>query len=130
MSASYTWLEMQLQRDSSSRDNRAEEAEGTSPENQFQLRSYLDLPWNLQVDTAVYYVGSLPATAGSQLHACRRPNRLDAATGMECKSWPARPFGQPPPGILWSQCGPGPIGSPAQHLWQGHVAILTRRSGS
>ena len=61
MSASYTWLEMQLQRDSSSRDNRAEEAEGTSPENQFQLRSYLDLPWNLQVDTAVYYVGSLPA---------------------------------------------------------------------
>ena len=61
VSASYTWLEMQLHRDSSSRDNRAEEAEGASPEHQFQVRSYLDLPWNLQFDTAAYYVGPLPA---------------------------------------------------------------------
>ena len=34
--------------------------EGSSPQNQFNFRSYLDLPWNLQLDTALYYVSSLP----------------------------------------------------------------------
>ncbi len=34
---------------------------GTSPNQQFSLRSYVDLPYNLQWDTMIYHVNSLPA---------------------------------------------------------------------
>ena len=60
LSASYSWLEMQLHRDASSRDADAEAAEGESPTQQFQVRSYLNLPWKLQLDSSLYFVGSLP----------------------------------------------------------------------
>jgi iron complex outermembrane receptor protein len=36
-------------------------ASGTSPKQQFNLRSYVDLPYNVQWDTMLYYVDSLPA---------------------------------------------------------------------
>ena len=35
-----------------------------NPENQFQLRSYLDLPWNLEFNAAGYYVDHQVAAAG------------------------------------------------------------------
>ncbi len=35
-----------------------------NPENQFQLRSYLDLPWNLEFNAAGYYVDQQVAAAG------------------------------------------------------------------
>jgi iron complex outermembrane receptor protein len=34
---------------------------GSSPHDQFQVRSHLDLPWRTQLDVAVYRVGALPA---------------------------------------------------------------------
>lgn len=57
----YTWLDIQLHLYSSSGDTTAEVDEGESPDYQFHFRSYLQLPWNLEMDTALYYVDSLPA---------------------------------------------------------------------
>lgn len=34
--------------------------DGDNPRHQFQLHSYLTLPYNLETDTALYYVGALP----------------------------------------------------------------------
>jgi iron complex outermembrane receptor protein len=55
----YSWLQVQLHRDPSSSDAAAENAEGDSPEHQFKVRSYLDLPYRLQFDVALYYVDKL-----------------------------------------------------------------------
>lgn len=60
LSPSYTWLNMSLHTDSKSEDTgRGGLVEGSSPEHQFQIRSYLDLPYNLEQDTALYYVSRL-----------------------------------------------------------------------
>ncbi|MDA2937284.1 TonB-dependent receptor [Acidobacteria bacterium AH-259-A15] len=59
LSAGYSWLQVQLRPDPSSRDSGAELAEGTSPEHQFSVRSHLNLPRNLKLDTALYYVDRL-----------------------------------------------------------------------
>ncbi len=56
----YTFLKIRLDRDASSLDSAAENPEGESPRNQFHVRSYVDLPYNVRFDTAVYYVDSLP----------------------------------------------------------------------
>jgi iron complex outermembrane receptor protein len=48
LTASHTWLHLRMS------PNEATEAE--SPRHQFQLRSYLDLPHNLQLNAAAYYV--------------------------------------------------------------------------
>lgn len=48
--ASYGWLHMRL--------HPAETPEGQNPQQQFQLRSYFDLPHNFQLNTAAYYSGS------------------------------------------------------------------------
>ena len=60
ISAGYAWIDLDLHRvgdgvyaTSSPTD------EGTSPEHQFQIRSYLDLPWQLQLDAELYYVDRL-----------------------------------------------------------------------
>ncbi len=50
--ASYSWLHMRLTPDDSTA--------GDSPQNQFQIRSYLDLPHNIDFSSALYYVGRLP----------------------------------------------------------------------
>ncbi len=61
LSSSFTQLNMQLHLDSDSKDrNRNALVEGGNPEHQFQIRSYLNLPYNLEQDTAVYYVSRLP----------------------------------------------------------------------
>jgi iron complex outermembrane receptor protein len=57
LSASYTLLKLDLRShvDSSEPDDR----ERGSPENQFQMHSFLTLPWNMEFDTALYYVDHL-----------------------------------------------------------------------
>lgn len=55
----YTWLNMMLHRDAASMGIDPETEEASSPRQQFHVRSYLDLPHNLQLDSAVYYVSGL-----------------------------------------------------------------------
>jgi iron complex outermembrane receptor protein len=50
---------MQLHRKTGSTEITSENAEGDSPVHQFHLRSFLDLPYNLQFDSAIYYVDAL-----------------------------------------------------------------------
>ncbi|MBI3831764.1 MAG: TonB-dependent receptor [Planctomycetes bacterium] len=54
-SAGYSFLKILLHKDSNARAKDAEIAEGQTPEHQFQFRSLVDLPHNLQFDTAVYF---------------------------------------------------------------------------
>ncbi len=61
LAAGFTYLDVSLEPDSSSADIEAESAEGFDPRHQFHIRSYLDLPHNVEFDTALYYVDSLPA---------------------------------------------------------------------
>jgi iron complex outermembrane receptor protein len=56
LSTGYAWLEMKLDADSEFSEAEA----GRSPRHQFQLRSYLDLPWHLQLDSELYSVDALP----------------------------------------------------------------------
>lgn len=51
--ANYTWLHMHM-------DNPLERTAGENAQNQFSLRSYWDLPHNLQLNAAAYYVDNLP----------------------------------------------------------------------
>lgn len=51
LTASHTWIHIRMQPDLTV----AEEA----PQHQFQLRSYLDLPHRLQLNAAIYHVGSI-----------------------------------------------------------------------
>lgn len=57
--ASYTALDMQLHGKTAA-GIFPEAAEGESPHHQLQLRSYYDLPFNLQLDGSVSYVDALP----------------------------------------------------------------------
>jgi len=75
ITASYTLLKMHLQ--SHVESDEADDQEGASPENQFQLHAFLTLPWNLECDSALYYVdhlasGDIPSYV-----------RLDARIGWE-----------------------------------------------
>ena len=58
---SYSYLEAQLHRESGSHDFSTERiAEGSSPHNQFFIRSLLDLGWNIRLDSTLRYVDVLP----------------------------------------------------------------------
>ncbi len=60
LSTGYTELRMHLHTDPSSMDSSAaRRVEGESPRHQFQVRSRLNLPHNLEFDTAVYHVTRL-----------------------------------------------------------------------
>lgn len=62
LSTSYSWLKMVPTTDDESRDTTSVTILAhSSPQHQFQVRSYLDLPWHLEFDTAFYAVGSLPS---------------------------------------------------------------------
>ena len=50
--ASYSWLHMNL--------HTGDTTAGDNPQQQFQVRSYLNLPGNLELNNALYYVDSLP----------------------------------------------------------------------
>ncbi|MEO7144603.1 MAG: TonB-dependent receptor [Bryobacteraceae bacterium] len=62
LSPGYTWLKMVPSTSAGSQDITTVTglAHG-SPQHQFQIRSYLDLPWRLEFDASVYSVGGLPA---------------------------------------------------------------------
>ncbi|MBM4053245.1 MAG: TonB-dependent receptor [Planctomycetes bacterium] len=56
----YTFLQMEMETDSDSSDEDSEgKYEGSNPEHQFQIRSLLNLPYNLEYDTSLYYVSRL-----------------------------------------------------------------------
>lgn len=57
--ASHTYLKMNLDLVDSSTDIASPGTINNSPRHQWQLRSYLDLPHNLELDTALYYVAPL-----------------------------------------------------------------------
>jgi len=60
-SATYSYLQMLLHSDRRVKAADSEIAEGQSPEHQFSVRAFVDLPHNLQFDTAVYFVDRLDA---------------------------------------------------------------------
>ena len=60
LTSSYSWLDMNLSHVLTG-DAGAAQTIGSSPQHQFQIRSYLDLPRNWEWDTSVYGVGRLPS---------------------------------------------------------------------
>jgi len=60
LAAGYTLFHMDLELDGSSTDIGSDEYEEIDPKNQFNIRSHLDLPKNLEFDTSLYYVDNLP----------------------------------------------------------------------
>jgi iron complex outermembrane receptor protein len=60
VSGSYSYLQMSLRKDRDSLDPLPDNPAGSSPRNQFYLRSSLDLTNNLEHDFVVRYVGQLP----------------------------------------------------------------------
>jgi iron complex outermembrane recepter protein len=61
MRGSYSYIQIQLHTDSDSTDSGSEAAEGSTPHHQVVLRSFMDLPWNLQLDLTGRYVDALPS---------------------------------------------------------------------
>ncbi|MBF0427654.1 MAG: TonB-dependent receptor [Magnetococcales bacterium] len=57
--ASHTWLKMNLDLMDNSTDTTTIATANNNPRNQIQLRSYLDLPYDLQLDAALYHVTTL-----------------------------------------------------------------------
>lgn len=61
LTGSYTFLAMDLEARSGSSDLfSASFIEGSNPEQQFQVHSYLNLPYDIEFDTHVYWVDRLP----------------------------------------------------------------------
>jgi iron complex outermembrane receptor protein len=84
VAASYSWLHMRLEP-----INATSPSAGDSPQNQFQIRSYLDLCRNLDFDSAISYVDSLPNQDVSSYV------RLDLGLNWRVnRSWEAGVFGQ------------------------------------
>jgi iron complex outermembrane recepter protein len=59
ISPGFSFLQMKIGLDPSSRDTSTAASVGYSPKHQAQLRSTLDLPHHLEWDTSVYFVGAL-----------------------------------------------------------------------
>lgn len=58
----YAYLNLELRRIRGGTDSRTErQVEGSSPQNQATLRSYMDLPKNFELDAFLRYVDSLPS---------------------------------------------------------------------
>jgi len=70
--ATYTWLHMQLHVDDASTTSAEVESEtGASPQQQFSVRSSMDLPHQVQLDATLRYVDRLiitPVTSSTVLH--------------------------------------------------------------
>jgi iron complex outermembrane receptor protein len=84
---SYTWLHMRLHPDQS--------PEGDSPQQQFQLRSYVDLPHHVELNGALYYVDSISAPTGQTRSPIPSYVRLDL--GMTWRPKPSLEIG------IWGQ---------------------------
>lgn len=61
LNGSFSLLRMHLINDPGGNDTSVPLISGNSPQHQWQLHSYLDLPHNVNLDTALYYVGDLAA---------------------------------------------------------------------
>ncbi len=59
LSAAYTWIKIHLFADKIENTRNLELAEGGVPRNQFSIRSLLDMPYGLQLDTFLFYVEEL-----------------------------------------------------------------------
>ncbi len=55
----FNWLEMDLDRDTGSTDAGTIFTTGNSPQFQWKLRSFVDLPYDLELDTSFFYVDRL-----------------------------------------------------------------------
>ena len=75
LSANYSYLKMQLHTDRESNSTGAENAERNNPVNQAHVRSYVNLPHDVELDSALYYVDHIPLTKIS------RYVRVDARVG-------------------------------------------------
>ncbi len=60
VSAGYSYLQIQVDQNSSGNDSSAEVEEDDSPHHQFQARSFINLPYGLEFDTSIFYVDNLP----------------------------------------------------------------------
>ena len=63
LNGSFSLLRMHMTTDTGGNDASVPLVAGSNPRQQWQLHSYLDLPRNLSLDAAVYYVSSLPSQA-------------------------------------------------------------------
>jgi len=61
LKASYSYQQILMHLNKSSSDTISETVEGTTPHNQFFLRSSFDLPWNTELDLSPRYADNLPA---------------------------------------------------------------------
>ncbi len=57
---SHTYMQVELDLKKSSNDLDTLGSEGDTPLHQFNIISHLDLPWNLEFDQALYFVGKVP----------------------------------------------------------------------
>lgn len=60
LNASYTWLDLELKGNAPGLTPAPDQLELSDPQNQFRISSYLNLPWDLEWDNALYYVDKLP----------------------------------------------------------------------
>ena len=88
VTASYTWLDVELHTQDGSTDTTADErAQDSSPEHRFQVRSYYDLTRNLELNASVFYVdhvalGDIPSYVRADLGLVWRPR-----DGVEAGVW-------------------------------------------
>ncbi len=59
LAGGYTWMKLQLHLDKSSNSYLGEMDEDIVPQNQLTLRSYIDLPYDFELDAMAYYVDNL-----------------------------------------------------------------------
>src|SRR5206468_4202132 len=69
LAASYTWLHMRVEPDARDEKN--------SPQHQFQLHSYLDLPHHIELNGALYFVDHILSDSGQTPVAIDSYLRLD-----------------------------------------------------
>jgi iron complex outermembrane receptor protein len=95
LALAYTWLKIWLHPDKSSAGVVESPIDGDSPEHQFHMRSFLDLPYDLQLDGAYYYVsrlavGNVPAYHRVDLRLGYRPvTSIDLSLGVQNLFGPA-----------------------------------------
>ena len=70
LTGSYSWLEAQFHATRGGISEQAiEEAEAASPRTQYQIRSYVDLPARMEVDTSWVFTGGLPLLDSPSHHS-------------------------------------------------------------
>ncbi len=75
ISPGYAFIHLEAHPDATSNDTTVAELGGNTPYHKFEVRSLLNLPHNLDLDSALYHVGSQPTTGVSSY------NRFDTRIG-------------------------------------------------